>query len=128
MERESSSRSPDRWTLLAGVVLFIAIVGGAIVLAVWSDWEQGEIIGFLTAVIALAVPLLAQLRATHSQNQTLAKIDEQTNGNLDRRIQSGIEAAATKAANQAAHNTLIQLQRGQQLPPLPPPPPPPRRR
>lgn len=119
MERERYSRPTDRWTLLAGVALLTALLGSGVVLAVWSDWSGPDIVVFLTAIAALAVPLLAQLRATHAQNQTLAKIDDQTNGQLDRRIQA--------ASQKAAETALIRLQTGQlPTPPAMPPPPPPR--
>lgn len=121
-EREDSSRfrQPDRFTALAGLIFAVALVAAAVVLAIWSGWEQGAILGFLTAVAALGVPMLATLRATHAQNEKIAKIDEQTNGTLDRRIVAGAQRAAEEA--------LIRYLTGQlPTPPPEPPPAPPKR-
>ena len=119
-ERETSSGS-DRVTQLAAAVLALALIVGAVVLAIWSAWEPTAIIAFLGGILALAAPMLLQLRATHAQNTVLAKIDEQTNGTLDRRIAAGAQRAAEEA--------LIRYQTGQlPIPPPETPPAPPRGR
>lgn len=119
-ERETSSPSPDRFTAVAGLIFAVVLIVAAVVLALWSGWEPAAILGFLTAVAALGVPALASLRATHAQNAKLDKIDEQTNGTLDKRIAAGAQRAAEEA--------LIRYQTGQlPIPPPEPPPTPPKR-
>lgn len=118
MGHETDSRSPsDRWTLLAGVSLFVALLTAGVVLAAFTRWEPGAITGFLAGVAGLGVPLLAVLRATHAQNTTLAKIDEQTNGGLDKRIAAGVAAALRGHQTSTMHV----------MPPPPPPYTPPRK-
>lgn len=86
-------------TIVAGLVVLVCLVGAATALAI-AGWDSGAILGLLTGIAGVAVPLLAAVKslgdlrhATDQQTVTLAKIDHQTNGVLTDRIHAAVHKA-----------------------------------
>jgi hypothetical protein len=50
--------------LVTGVALVLGLIVAGVALALWSTWDAGAIVGFLSGIATLGVAMLAQLRAT----------------------------------------------------------------
>jgi hypothetical protein len=92
-------------TITAGLLVLACLIGAAVALA-YAGWDSGAILGLLTGITGVAVPLLAAVKGlvdmrkeSHEQTQTLAKIDHQTNGALDARIESGVRKVMNEPIN-----------------------------
>lgn len=84
------------------IVVALSIVAGSFALAA-LDWEPTAIIAFVTALIAVVTPMMVNIHKTDKQTETIAQIDDHTNGQLDKRIKAavaqGIEAHLGRVAN-----------------------------
>lgn len=95
-EEQTEPTTSHTMTIIAGALVLVCLTGAAIALA-YAGWDGNAIMGLLTGITSIAVPLVAAVsrltdlkRATDQQTQVLAKIDHQTNGVLDKRIESGV--------------------------------------
>lgn len=93
-------------TYVAGLVVLVSLFGAATALGI-AGWDGNAILGLLTGIGGVAVPLVATVarltdlkQATDAQTATLAKIDHQTNGVLAEKIAAGAEAAVRKVMNE----------------------------
>jgi uncharacterized transporter YbjL len=100
-EGQTSPTTPPGHTLtiVAGLVVLVCLIGAGVGLA-FAGWDGGSIMGLLTGITGVAVPLIAAIarltdlqRATDKQTKTLDKIDHQTNGVLTERIKSAVADA-----------------------------------
>lgn len=83
-------------TIIAGAVVLLSLIGAAIALA-YAGWDGNAIMGLLTGITGVSVPLVAAVsrltdlkNATDAQTVVLAKIDHQTNGVLTERIRTAV--------------------------------------
>lgn len=93
-------------TTFTGLGVLFCLIAAAVALA-YAGWDSGAILGLLTGITGVAVPLLAAVKsltdlkhATEQQTVVLAKIDHQTNGVLTDRIAEGAETAVRKVLNE----------------------------
>lgn len=93
-------------TFIAGLVVLVSLIGAATALGI-AGWDANAILGLLTGIAGVGVPLVVAIggltnlkQATDRQTITLAKIDHQTNGVLTDKIAAGAEAAVRKVLNE----------------------------
>lgn len=86
-------------TYVAGLVVLVCLIGAATALGI-AGWDGNAILGLLTGIAGVAVPLVATVArltdlktSTDAQTVTLARIDHQTNGVLTERIRAAVNAA-----------------------------------
>lgn len=84
----------DVWLTSAGTVIVLATLAAYIILTLYGYGDSTtQLLGFITPVVA-ALLILRKVDNTRTQQQeTLAKIERQTNGELDRRIREGVTDA-----------------------------------
>lgn len=75
--------------LIAGVVCLVVLVAAYVVLAVYK-LDTTTLLGFGSPVVLALLVTGHFSNVTDAQNQTIAKIDKQTNGVMDARIQDGV--------------------------------------
>lgn len=102
--------------LVIAAVFLTLIIGAGVGLAL-AGWKAEAIIGLLTGLVgvgAVALPLLDRVmtvdRKQDTQQASLARITEQTNGGLDRRILDNVNTAldarfGTSKASMSATST-----------------------
>lgn len=99
----AAARMPGRWiaVVCGSVVTVVLVLAGAFLAA--ARWPAEAIIGLLSAIATTAAllcgTLAKMLDLDNKQDQqtiALAQITEQTNGALDRRIATAIEAALAR--------------------------------
>lgn len=76
----------------AGVAVIVAVIAGVVGLS-FAGWKTESITG-VVGVIGIAVSALlgALGKLIHDQNQTLSKIEHQTNGELKKNVREAIRA------------------------------------
>lgn len=90
------------------VVLILGMMAGlvslVICLAVWADWQDGSIVGMVSAFGTIATGIIVAVRNQQKTSETLAeqgekleKIEKQTNGLSTQEREHIAERAAVKA-------------------------------
>ena len=85
-------------TLIAGTTVFVVTVAALVVLAL-AGLPAGELLGFATPVVSSLMIAGYVSHVTGAQNQKLDRIDDQTNGKLDKRIHDQVRKALDEHEN-----------------------------
>lgn len=90
-------------SLIVGLVAFVVVIGAYVTLTLAGQDTNGFLtfLGVLAGLVGLGGHNEVRLRR---QDQTLAKIDKQTNGVLDGRIHQGARKAVRDALIEAGYN------------------------
>lgn len=90
---------------IAGAVAFLGIIAAYVVLVVTGHGDEAQGLAPMVVTVLGVFGLGAHVeKRTQEQNQTIAKIDRQTNGVLDRRIHDGTRQAVESLL--ADHNII----------------------
>lgn len=81
-----------RLTVIASLVVVVLLIAAGVTLTL-AHVDQAAVAGLLTLVMAVAAPVLVNIGHNATQSATLDKIDHQTNGVLDARIEGAVNRA-----------------------------------
>lgn len=91
--------------LIAGTLLALALLGAYVALVLNGHDASGLVQAVVTLLGVLGLGAHVEHR-TRQQNATIAKIDRQTNGVLDQRIEAGSERAMRRLLVEAGYGQL----------------------
>jgi len=108
MSQQDEQVNFNKPTLWATVVLISCLLAAALTLALWARWEAGAILGFLAGLAGVAAPLVLLLdrsvnihRINTDQTTRIQRIEHQTNGELQTRVETAVTRALERATGTA---------------------------
>lgn len=92
-------------TAIAAAIAFLGVLASFVVLVLTGHADQAPALASIVVTVAGLLGLGSHVeKRTQEQNETIAKIDKQTNGVLDKRIHDGTTAAVKQLLQE--HNII----------------------